>query len=119
MISRRFTLRIIGSGVIPPRLAVPRKQNKQTLLRPHPFGRKPERNSIVRWFSGICEVSLCAVSDSLARRIADMIRTLNVRGLSLPDRTRVVAQRRPIGCSYLFIARWSEGPHELDDVFVT
>jgi hypothetical protein len=31
--------------------------------------------------------------------------TPNVRGLSLPDQTRVVMRRHLIGCSYLFIAR--------------
>jgi hypothetical protein len=52
-----------------------------------PFGRKPERNS---------------------HRSMDfpVSATLNVRGLSLPDRTRVVARRHLIGCPYLFIAQW-------------
>jgi hypothetical protein len=36
-----------------------------------PFGRKPERNSTIRWFS--------------------VSATLDVRGLSLPDQTRVRA----------------------------
>jgi hypothetical protein len=32
--------------------------------------------------------------------------TFNVRGLSLPDQTRLVGGAILIGCSYLFIAQW-------------
>jgi hypothetical protein len=50
------------------------RENEQTRSgRTLPFGRKPERNSIVRWIS--------------------VSATLNVRGLSFPDQTRVVARR--------------------------
>jgi hypothetical protein len=59
--------------------------NQQTRSsRTLPFGRKPERN--------------------LERVLISA--TLNVRGLSLPDQTRVACGAILIGCSYLFIARW-------------
>jgi hypothetical protein len=51
-----------------------------------------------------------------SERASSMTRALFNEG---SHRTRVVARRRPIGCSYLFIARWSEAPRGLDDVFVT
>jgi hypothetical protein len=59
-----------GLAVIPPLVAVLAKMNKRAPAASLPFGRKPERN-----------------------RCASVSATLNVRGLSLPDQTRVVARR--------------------------
>ena len=59
------------------------RENEQTRSgRTLPFGDEPERNSSVS-------------------------ATFNVRGLSLPDQTRISqCGAILIGCSYLFIARW-------------
>ena len=56
----------VGLSVTCPVIAAARKMNKRAPTARLPFGRKPERNSMV------------------------LSATLNVRGLSLPDQTRIV-----------------------------